>query len=308
MARILLSQLTNDWPSVVRSLTGEGVTRGMEEAAIAAITRDMEREDLEDADLRADAKRTSRESWAIARELLGKNERVADIARLIRPAIKKWDAWEPPIRGVEREEASVAVGSLTATLVPPYAYSAVVPWNDGPAVIHTEARKSDGYLYTDVGRPDNDDAWDGKAAVFVGVPFKPAFDGQARLGTTVPSIISFWYTSVAFADAWTAGKIGVSVYRFINGQQDPPNASYAHNSLQLWTGTSQGGLGGVGPHSEVYSPSVAVDFNASRDHDYALWAYFKAGAGAGGGGLLFDSGARAEMNAFVPHLKWKLTT
>jgi hypothetical protein len=310
MARVHPGQLTNDWPSVLHFLTGEALSSDIEHKAIAAISRDMEHEDRREREKRAEWARISKESRAIRRKAPDGDDRVAKVQAPLRAALKKWGEHKLVVPEVEREEASLSAGSISATIVPPYDFPWTSQKQDGPADLHTEARKTDGYLYSDVNCPEDGDASDGRAWSAVGAFFKPAFTGVVQFSAAFPSIISYWYTGVSNADAQTAGKVGLRVYQFVNGKQNPPDSYLKQHSILLWDVKSTADLfaiGGDGPNSDAYSPSLTLQFNASKDAYYNLWVYMKTGASADGGGTFYDSSARAEMNGFVPSMQWKLS-
>jgi hypothetical protein len=310
MARLHPDQLTNDWTSVLHFLTGDALSSEIEHNAIAAISRDMDHEDRRERETRAEWARISKESRAIRRKPPDGDDRVANVQAPLRAALKQWGKHKLVVPDIEREEASLSAGSISATIVPPYDF----PWKnqkqDGPADLHTDARKTDGYLYSDVNCPEDGDASDGRAWSAVGVYFKPAFSGIAQFSATLPSIVSYWYTGASDAEAHSAGKVGLRVYQWVNGKQNPPDSYLRQHSISLWdvkTDADLFDIEGEGPHSDVYSPSLTLQFNASKDAYYNVWVYMKTGASADGGGTFYDSSARAEMNGFVPSIQWKLS-
>lgn len=309
MARVRLGQLTNDWPSVLRFLTREAISSEIEREAIAAISRDIDKEESREAEKRREWARISAESRAIRREALAGDDRVAKVQAPLRAALEKWRDHKPVVPTVEPEEASLFVGSLGATIVPPYDFWWTSEKLDGPADLSTEARKTDGYLFSNAHCPSGGDASYGRAWSAVGVFFKPVIDGVVQLSST-PSIVSYWYTGVANADAHSAGKVGLRVYRFVNGKQNPPDSYLIQHSAILWDVASHADLlavGGDGPNSDGFSPHLTLEFNVSKDAAYNLWVYFKTGASADGGGLTYSSWARAEMNGPVPSITWRLS-
>ena len=211
MSKVRPGQLTNDWPSVLHFLTGEALSSDIEHKAITAISRDIDREERLEAEKRAEWARITAESKAVRRATAEGDDRVAKVQKPLRDALKKWHQHKRVVPAVEREEASLSAGSVNATLVPPYDFLWTNEKYGGPAELHTEARKTDGYLYSDVSAPEDGDASWGRSWSAVGVFFKPAFDGVVQFSSALPSIISYWYTGVSNADAATAGKVGLRV-------------------------------------------------------------------------------------------------
>lgn len=313
MTRVHPEQLTKDWQSVLRFVTGGAVSKEIEQQALSAISRDMDREERLEAKRRDAWARISAQARAIRRDAGARDARVAKVQAPLRAALKKWREHELVVPVAVRDEASLSVGSLSATIPPPYDFLWTNSKSGGPADVHDEARKTDGYLSSNVSCPENGDASWGRAWSAVGIFFKPPIDGSVVFSSTIPSIISYWYTAASNADAESAGKIGLRVYRFVKGKQNPPDTYLIQHSVYLWQDSTSAGLfevEGDGPYSDAYSPpqtSLALQFAASKDASYNLWVYFKTAASADGGDLTSDSAAQAEMNGFVSSMQWKLS-
>jgi hypothetical protein len=206
------SQLTNDWPSVLRFLTGEAVSSEMQREAISAISRDIDEEERREAEKRIEWARISAEARAIRRGAPVADDRVAKVQGPLRAALKKWRDHKTDVPVAEREEASLSIGSMSATIVPPYEFSWRSEKSDGSADVSTEAQKDLGYLFSSVRTADNGDASAGKAWSAVGIFYKPPADGTLRFSSTPSNILSYFYTAVSNADAHTAGKVGLIVH------------------------------------------------------------------------------------------------
>src|SRR5215472_3500862 len=107
MTRVRTKQLTNDWPSVLRFLTGEAVSSEIEREAISAFSRDVDREERREAEKRAEWARISAESRAIRRAAPAADDRVAKAQGPLRAALKKWREHKPVVPVVVGEEASL---------------------------------------------------------------------------------------------------------------------------------------------------------------------------------------------------------
>jgi hypothetical protein len=238
------------------------------------------------------------------------DDRIARIQAPLREALANWRQYKPITPVGQHEEASLAAGSISATVTPPYDFEWVQQKGDGPVEVKGVAQKQNGVLSCDVHCPYGGDASDGKAWAAVGVYFKPAFDGVVTLTMTTMAILSYWYTVVANADAHTAAKVGLRVYQFVNGKLNPQGYIKQHSTI-LWDVPSHADpfeSGGEGPHSEAYTAPISLQFNASREASYNLWVYFKTGASADGGATLNLGEARAEINSIVTSISWTLSS
>jgi hypothetical protein len=307
MAKLNVSELTDvDWPAAMRFLTGEELPTEMAAGAVEAIERDADREEREEADRRRDWVRAKHESRAALREVLAQNDQLARAKERIGPLLKKWREYEPPERQIEREEATLSLGSATAKVVPPYQLNWGKEAGGGPVQMHTEQRKSDGWMIADVACPEDGDGSWGVGFSGLGIIFKPIFGGNLVFTATL-SPIYFWYTGCTFADARSYGWYGLRVYRFrLDGTQDPPDTWYQKTTVQIWSDESW--WSGEGPNEGIAPQAFGLNFGVSKDYYYALWAYYRVKASADGGGVFYDSAARAEMNGVVPSLTWNFTT
>jgi hypothetical protein len=210
------------------------------------------------------------------------------------------------------EEPSLVIGSLEATVVPPYDFTWTYENSSGPVQITTQARRSDGFVFCDVKCPEDGNESNGVGRSALGIFFQPILDGKVRFSAT-PSLIFFWYTLCFLADARSRGAVGLQVYRFkLDGTLDPSANNgpfdvhdyFATVDSEQWFSDSCQ----EEPHSGNLSPAMTIEFAVSRNRFYNLWADTRVNANADGGGLFYDSAARAEMNGMVPKMTWKFVT
>jgi hypothetical protein len=316
MERLRPEQLSKDW--VVQFLTGESVPSDIERDAIAAFSRDADWEDRREAEIQAEWNRISAESRAVRRAVT--DDRIAKVQAPLRAAIKKWHEHKLVVPVVEPEEASLSIGSLSATRVPPYEFSWTAAKEDGPANVDPQVNKKTGSLLSDVSAPsvqiDWSKPWDaswGRAWSAVGIFFQPKFDGVLKVSSTPPSVSIYWYTAASNAQARSAAKAGIRVYRFVSGtrKQDPADRFLTQNSNPLWDDRIDADLfqtSGDGPVSDEISPALTCGpFSVSKEFFYNLWVYFKTAASSDGADLLSASSAQAAMSGVVTSIKWTLS-
>jgi hypothetical protein len=324
MARILLSELRDvDWPSALRFLTREDVPKSVEEKAIAAIQADTDRRERRDAERVQEWRRLTERSRNVLRGSrrtgLSKDQ-LTEATTVVRETRKKYPGFEPFEPSVEKEEPSITIGSLEATVVPPYDFSWTYELPSGPVKIGTTARKSDGYLFCDVQCPDPSeldniafDESNGVARAALGIFFQPVVNGKVKFGAHPGPLIYFWYTDCILCDVKSRGAVGLQVYRFkLDGTLDPsPSNSpvepahdyFATTDTELWYSDSSDGS-----HDGAVSPWMAIEFDVSKNRFYNLWVYTRVNAHSDGANWDYAGAARAEMNGFLPKMKWKFVT
>jgi hypothetical protein len=316
MARILLRDLRDvDWSSALRFLTHEEVPKEVEARAVAAIRSDTERWEREEAEKAREWRRLTKPSRDLLRE--GRrggipDDRLAEAKKVVGRAVEQSPGFDPFELTVEPEEPSLVIGSMEATIVPPYDFTWTYQNASGPVHVTTQARKSDGFVFCDVKCPQGGNDSNGVARSALGIFFQPVVDGKVRFSAT-PSLIFFWYTHCILADARSRGAVGLQVYRFkFDGTLDPsPNNGpfdvhdyFASVDSEQWYNTSCQ----EGTHSGSLSPPMTIEFAVSKNRFYNLWVYARTNADADGGDFFYDSAARAEMNGIVPKMTWKFVT
>jgi hypothetical protein len=185
----------------------------------------------------------------------------------------------------------------------------------GPVQLNTTARKSDGYLLCNVlcPRPDLQDDISfsestGVSRAAVGIFFQPLFDGEVRFGAHPGPLIYHWYADAINCDVNSRGAVGLRAYRFkLDQTVDAPSSDHDYfldKDWELWY--KEGG----GPHDGTFNPWLTTDyFHVSKDRYYNFWVYMRLNAHSDGAeSVLWAGMAAAQMNGFVPRIKWKYLT
>jgi hypothetical protein len=208
-----------------------------------------------------------------------------------------------PYRAKARE--GVSIGSIAATVVPPYDYqwtwSAVA---GNPDENDETADRDNGDMALHIWTDFSDNSSSVSARTALGTYFyPPASNGTLQVWSS-PSYTDDWGTYCvldgAAADAWMG--LYIESYDLAGAATgtvvDQQPLLWSDSSWWSGTGSEEGSNSGYG----LYAPPIQVD----QDHQYIIWVWMGGDISAQGWGTFSGSGAGDDLSAHVPSITWEL--
>ncbi|MBC7911943.1 MAG: hypothetical protein H7Y30_15655 [Pyrinomonadaceae bacterium] len=238
---------------------------------------------------------------AALRDTLGKDERVAETVRGLRSLAKRHSGEKLPEPKVEPVEPREFLGSIGATVVPPF--PAQYPWKatKGDPYVYTLPNGAAGTLQFNLG--SNPDYYSSASAfVEIGFHLRPVTNGTLKL-TSGPSFNYSWSTYCAFAPAHSDGWIGLRVdrYNLTSGAlEGTPIAqkNYLWNHDYYWYGAVDSGSNS--------NYRLAAQLTVDTNHIYGIWVWCGGRIAAEGYHTVYTSSANSTMKVAVPFITWEL--
>lgn len=232
---------------------------------------------------------------------LGQDDRVAAGVRGLKEIDARLGKQRLTLARAVKEKQRIFVGSVGATVSPPYNYEWTWNATSGSPSLSVSANRATGQMSFSIWNNGNDASGSARAAL--GIYFRPMVEnGILRLSSS-PAFNYRWHTICAFASAHSDGFIGLYVGRYnLSGGFD---GAPVNQIISLWNDDSWWSGAGSNTGSNSGFPLFA-QFNVDSSHWYALWVWCGGRASGAGWGVFSGSGAASNLNVTVPSMTWEL--